>query len=419
VRVTTSSGSATRSGGFTYIASPSSPTLTGIAPDSGPVAGGTAVTLTGTNFAAGATVTVGGAAATNVVIVSATRLTARTPAGTGGARDVRVTTTAGAATLAGGFTYIASATDTDGDGLTNDFETRFGLDANSAAGDDGADGDPDADGVANLAEQGAGTHPRGSHKRYLAEGAMNGFFHTRFAVANPQTVAARVLLTFTDSGGRKTPHFLSVPARSRATVDTSAIAELAGASFATALEADQVVVLDRLMAWAGPLGFGSHMETAVEQPSTTWFLAEGATHGAFDLFYLVQNPTAASASLTIRYLRPSGAPITKFYSVPAGSRFTIWVDQEDPALRASDVSAEITSTNGVPIIVERSMYLNTAATAFKGGHNRRARPAGSSRCSCCWPTPTPPKRRCASPTCGRAARPSCGPTRCRPTAAAR
>ena len=36
--------------------------------------------------------------------------------------------------------------------------------------------------------------PRGTHKRYLAEGAMNGFFHTRFALANPQAVAARVLL---------------------------------------------------------------------------------------------------------------------------------------------------------------------------------------------------------------------------------
>ena len=36
---------------------------------------------------------------------------------------------------------------------------------------------------------------------------------------------------------------------------------------------------------------------------------------------------------------------------------------------SADVSAEITSTNGVPIIVERSMYLNTPGKAFKGGHN--------------------------------------------------
>ena len=366
VRVTTSSA-ATMANGFTYVAP--APTLTGVSPSSGPVGGGTDVTLTGTNFVAGATVTVGGAAATNVVVLSATSLSARVPAGTAGARDVRVTTTGGAATLAGGFTYVPSGTDSDGDGLSNDFETRFGLNPSSAAGNDGAAGDPDADGVTNLDEQARGTHPRGTHKRYLAEGAMNGFFHTRFALANPQAVAARVLLSFTDSNGATTRQFVSVAARSRATVDTSTIPALDGASFATALEADQVVVLDRLMSWAGALGYGAHMETAVERPSTTWFLAEGATHGSFDLFYLVQNPSAAAASLTVRYLRPSGAPITKYYTVPAGSRFTIWVDQEDPALAASDVSAEFTSTNGVPVIVERSMYLNTTATAFKGGHN--------------------------------------------------
>ena len=111
------------------------------------------------------------------------------------------------------------------------------------------------------------------------------------------------------------------------------------------------------------------METAVEQPATSWYLAEGATHGKFDLFYLILNPSSTAADIRVRYLKPSGSPIVKTYTVGAGSRFTIWVDQEDQALRATDVSAEITSTNGVPIIVERSMYLNTGSKAFKGGHN--------------------------------------------------
>ena len=39
------------------------------------------MTITGTNFAAGATVTFGGTAATNVVVVSSTTITATTPAG--------------------------------------------------------------------------------------------------------------------------------------------------------------------------------------------------------------------------------------------------------------------------------------------------------------------------------------------------
>jgi hypothetical protein len=371
VRVTLSGGqSATLTGGFTYVAAVT-PTLTSIAPVSGPTAGGTSVTLTGTNFAAGATVTIGGAAATSVVVASSTRITARTPAGTAGARDVRVTLSGGqSTTLAGAFTYTSgTSTDSDGDGLTNEWETLYGLDPNSAAGINGAAGDPDADGLTNAAEQTAGSHPRGTLKRYLAEGVSNSFFSTRFAVANPQPATARVLMTFVDTTGRTTRHYVSVPARTRATVDTSTIAALAGASFATTMEADAIVVLDRLMAWSAANGYAAHMESAVEQPSTTWYLAEGATHGNFDLFYLVQNPSSSAAAIRVRYLLTSGTPIVKTYSVAAGSRFTIWVDQEDRALSGADVSAEITSTNGVPIIVERSMYLNTPNKAFKGGHN--------------------------------------------------
>lgn len=52
--------------------------------------------------------------------------------------------------------------DTDGDGLTDRWEVANGLDRLSADGDDGADGDPDNDGVSNIEEQLAGTNPRQS-----------------------------------------------------------------------------------------------------------------------------------------------------------------------------------------------------------------------------------------------------------------
>ena len=49
------------------------------------------MTITGTNFAAGATVTFGSTAATNVVVVNSTTITATTPAGSAGAVTVTVT----------------------------------------------------------------------------------------------------------------------------------------------------------------------------------------------------------------------------------------------------------------------------------------------------------------------------------------
>ncbi|HEX4438585.1 MAG TPA: IPT/TIG domain-containing protein [Thermoanaerobaculia bacterium] len=72
--------SKTSASGIITIATGPVPTVTGIAPTSGPAAGGTAVTLTGTDFLAGAGVTIGGAAATSVNVTGATSADAVTPA---------------------------------------------------------------------------------------------------------------------------------------------------------------------------------------------------------------------------------------------------------------------------------------------------------------------------------------------------
>jgi hypothetical protein len=86
------------------------PTVTSITPTTGSQAGGTAVTITGTGFLAGATVKFGGTLATNVSVVSATSITATTPAHAPGAVDVVVTNSDNkSATLAQAFTYSLAA----------------------------------------------------------------------------------------------------------------------------------------------------------------------------------------------------------------------------------------------------------------------------------------------------------------------
>jgi IPT/TIG domain len=88
-------------------AAAAAPTLTAIAPTTGTFAGGTAVTLTGSGFLAGAAVTFDGVAATGIVVVSATQITATTPAGAVGAPVVVVTNPAGqGVTLTGAFHYL-------------------------------------------------------------------------------------------------------------------------------------------------------------------------------------------------------------------------------------------------------------------------------------------------------------------------
>ncbi|HEX7420168.1 MAG TPA: IPT/TIG domain-containing protein [Thermoanaerobaculia bacterium] len=81
------------------------PTLTSVSPSSGSSSGGTAVTLTGTNFDSTCTVDFGGAAATAVSATNATTINATTPAHAAGAVTVGVTCGGSTATLTNGFTF--------------------------------------------------------------------------------------------------------------------------------------------------------------------------------------------------------------------------------------------------------------------------------------------------------------------------
>ena len=105
VTVTAAGGTSTTSAAdrFAYVAAPM---LTSVGPTSGPAAGGTTVTITGTGFA-GTAVDFGTTLATNLTVVTGTTITVVSPAGTG-IVDVTVTTPGGTspAVLADQFTYV-------------------------------------------------------------------------------------------------------------------------------------------------------------------------------------------------------------------------------------------------------------------------------------------------------------------------
>jgi hypothetical protein len=265
------------------------------------------------------------------------------------------------------FPPAKQACDTDGDTLPDGWETQFGLDPGSATGPNGGAGDPDADGQTNLQEFQAGTHPRGFFRRFLPEGADNEFFDARFAVLNVGNAPGRLLFRFLQSDGGVLSHFITLPQNRRLTIDATVLSQLTTPDFSTALESDQPIVLDRTMTWAN--GLGSHAETGVPSPTSTWYLAEGATAGDFSLFYLLQNPNPAATVATVKYLLPDGlAPITMTYPLAANSRTTIFVDVEDPRLAQTAVSAVITTPSNAPIIVERAMYRSTPTQDFAAGH---------------------------------------------------
>ncbi|MET7688111.1 IPT/TIG domain-containing protein [Streptomyces sp. NPDC005483] len=88
----TTPGGTSNSLPFTYLGTPS---VTGLSPTQGPVAGGTTVTLTGTGFTGATAVRFDGTAATSFTVNSATQITAVSPAHATGAAAITVTTPGG------------------------------------------------------------------------------------------------------------------------------------------------------------------------------------------------------------------------------------------------------------------------------------------------------------------------------------
>jgi N-acetylmuramoyl-L-alanine amidase len=108
-----------------------------------------------------------------------------------------------------------------------------------------------------------------------------------------------------------------------------------------------------------------------------WFLqkiAEGVAEGIggylldpgrFDTYIQLMNPgKEETAELELEFMRGDGRRETYEEEVPPGRRVTVHVDD---LVRNSDVSTVVRSTNGVPIVAERSMYFDFEKGS--GGHN--------------------------------------------------
>ena len=130
--------------GYTYVAAP---TVSSVSPNSGPTAGGTAVTITGTNFAAGATVTFGsdgsderGGGERHI------RSRRRHRQAAAGAVTVTVTVNGQSGSLANGFTYVVAPTVSS---VSSEQWSGGGWDGGDDHGDElrgGSDGDVRRDG---------------------------------------------------------------------------------------------------------------------------------------------------------------------------------------------------------------------------------------------------------------------------------
>jgi hypothetical protein len=209
---------------------------------------------------------------------------------------------------------------------------------------------------------------------FLAEGATGPFFDTFILLGNPGDVAANVDVRFLLDTGEAVDVKREVPARGRVTipVDMEPDPRVQAASLSTVVTSDVPIVAERSMYWptgeALPWG-EAHHAVGLTGTATRWALAEGRAGGAFSYvtYILLANPSNTAADVNISYLRESGVPVVKSYSVPPTSRVTVDVGGTVPELANQLFGAVIEVTNGVGIAVERAMYWTSEGIFLAGG----------------------------------------------------
>jgi len=104
IEITNSNGSTVKIKGFRYH---DAPVISSLTPNTGPLEGGSSITITGANYTnvVSSIVSFGGVSATNVIVLSPTTLTCTTPAHSVGVVDVSVANDFKSDTLLNGFTY--------------------------------------------------------------------------------------------------------------------------------------------------------------------------------------------------------------------------------------------------------------------------------------------------------------------------
>lgn len=198
-------------------------------------------------------------------------------------------------------------------------------------------------------------------KTYLAEGSTLGGFQTWILVANPSlTTSANVQVNFYTSSGLVAGPSLSIPPRSRRSVNANSYVSDWNVS-TEVLGINVPVAAERSMYSSIGGKEGSHLGKGVDVPKLSWNLPEGASGPGFETWILVANPNKSkSAAATVKFFTGSGEVAGPSFSLPPQTRQSIRVNDW---VTTYDVSTQVSAT-GTEVVAERSTYLSTAS--YKG-----------------------------------------------------
>lgn len=206
---------------------------------------------------------------------------------------------------------------------------------------------------------------------YLAEGSTRHSpmkFYEWITIQNPGLTPAPVRLTFMDPDANTAMMETTIEARRRFTLDVSNYMDNRDVSTIIESLNDIPIFVERPMYWdSSDISYvGGHVTTAVSQPATTWYLAEGSTrHNPMQRYewITIQNPNTIAANVTLTFMDTDGNTVQNTRSVKAQSRDTVRVSQ---FMDDRDLSTTVESD--IAVIVERPMYWDGGGITYVGGH---------------------------------------------------
>ena len=232
--------------------------------------------------------------------------------------------------------------------------------------------------------------PEGSTSFFFAEGTVRPGFAEFITLQNPATgstndTTARLAFQASDDSGRPValaPVNVTLPASSRRTVNVNDIIGSQGVSdpvnVSVHVTADKSILAERPVYFraglAGGVDGGSDAIGAT-RVAASWDFAEGTVRDGFQEFLTFQNPGTAATNVTVTFQAsddsgaPVGLPAMRFPLGPQ-SRATRDIKAyaaSQGATTALDVSARVTTDDGVGIVVERPLYFRTGLAGGSSG----------------------------------------------------
>jgi hypothetical protein len=211
---------------------------------------------------------------------------------------------------------------------------------------------------------------------FLAEGATGSFFNTFVLLVNPNADETTATLTYFTPGGPPITRAHTIGGGRRLTINLAdEDPSLASAAISTRVESTRPILVERSQYWPQPAWYEGHNSFGVTATGAHWGLAEGRVGGpsGYQTYILLANPGTDAADVTVRFLRTSGPPVVKTFSVAPSRRFNVAVtgpDSDAPELVDEAFGAVIESTQ--PIAVERAMYNNANGVVWAAGTNATA-----------------------------------------------